>query len=119
MKTNLFKKGTSALLALVMCLSTFIGIGSTTAYAAGEKAEAMLVSFPRDGDSNYSNSWGHGSLTFMNGWSTKSSKYTTVYAVNSYSGNICYCIEPGTPLKTGDNLVSKDETYRDNYQERR
>lgn len=115
MKTNLFKKGTSALLALVMCLSTFIGIGSTTAYAAGEKAEAMLVSFPRDGDSNYSNSWGHGSLTFMNGWSTKSSKYTTVYAVNSYSGNICYCIEPGTPLKTGDNLVSKDETYWDNY----
>lgn len=46
MKTNLFKKATSALLALVMCLSTFIGIGSTTAYAAGEKAEAMLVSFP-------------------------------------------------------------------------
>lgn len=43
MKINLFKKATSALLALVMCLSTFIGIGSTTAYAAGEKAEAIAV----------------------------------------------------------------------------
>lgn len=114
-KRNIFKKGTSALLALVMCLSTFIGIGSTTAYAAGEEAEAFLVSFPRDGDSNYSNSWGHDSLTYMNGWSVSTSRFTTVYAMNSYSGNICYCIEPGVPLETGDNLVSRDENYWDNY----
>lgn len=115
MKKNFFKKGTSALLALVMCLSTFIGIGATTAYAAGEEAKAMLVSFPRDGDSNFSGSWGHDSLTYMNGWKASSSRYTTVYAMNSYSGNICYCIEPGVPLDTGDGLVSKDENYWDNY----
>ena len=115
MKKNIFKRGTSALLALVMCLSTFIGIGSTTAYAAGEKAEAKLVSFPRDGDSNYSDSWGHDSLSYMNGWTAGKSRYTTVYAVNSYNGNICYCIEPGVPLKTGDDLVSRDESYWDNY----
>lgn len=115
MKNSIFKKGTSALLALVMCFSTFIGIGSTTAYAAGEKAEAVLISFPRDGDSNYSDSWGHDALSYMNGWKTGASKYTTVYAMNSYDGNICYCIEPGTPLETGDNLVSRDESYWDNY----
>lgn len=115
MKRSIFRKGTSALLALVMCLSAFIGIGSTTAYAAGEKAEAFLVSFPRDGDSNYSGSWGHDSLTYMNGWKASSSRYTTIYAMNSYSGNICYCIEPGVPLETGNGLVSRDENYWDNY----
>lgn len=117
MKKSIFKKGTSALLAFVMCLSTFIGIGSTTAFAAGETAEAMLVSFPRDGDSNYSNSWGHDSLRYMNGWKADTSRYTTVYAVNSYEGNICYCIEPGSPIETGDNLVARDENYWDNYPE--
>lgn len=60
MKKSIFRKGASALLAFVMCLSTFMGIGSTTAFAAGEEVEAFLVSFPRDGDSN---SWGHDSLT--------------------------------------------------------
>lgn len=78
MKKSIFKKGTSALLAVVMCLSTFIGIGSTTAYAAGETAEAMLVSFPRDGDSNYNASWGHDKLQYMNGWSSGTSRYTTI-----------------------------------------
>ena len=115
MKKNIFKRGTSALLALAMCLSTFIGIGSTTAYAAGEKGEVLVISFPRQGDSNYSASWGHDALTYMNGWKTKSSVYTNIYAVNSYDGNICYCIEPGAPIYTGDNLVSKDENYWDNY----
>ena len=115
MKKSIFRKGASALLALVMCLSTFMGIGSTTAFAAGEEAEAFLVSFPRDGDSNYSNSWGHGSLTYRNGWYADSSRYTTVYAMNSYTGNICYCIEPGVPLETGDSLTARDEYFWDNY----
>lgn len=52
MKKNNFKKGMSAVLAFVMCLTTFVGFGSTTAFAAGEKAEAYLVSFPREGDVN-------------------------------------------------------------------
>lgn len=101
MKKSIFRKGASALLAFVMCLSTFLGIGSTTAFAAGEEAEAFLVSFPRNGDSNYSNSWGHGDMTYRNGWSADSSRYTTVYAMNSFNGNICYCIEPGVPQNRG------------------
>lgn len=46
MKKSIFRKGASALLALVMCLSTFMGIGSTTAFAAGEEAEAIPCFVP-------------------------------------------------------------------------
>lgn len=60
MKKNLFKRGMAGLLSLVMCLTTLVGIGTTTAYAAGERAEVYLVSFPRSGDANidYSGTWG-------------------------------------------------------------
>ena len=50
MKKNLFKRGIAGLLSLVMCLTALVGIGTTTAYAAGERAEVYLVSFPRSGD---------------------------------------------------------------------
>lgn len=117
MKKNIFKRGTSLLLSAVMCLSTFAGLGSTTAFAAGsEIGEALLISFPRSGDENMNNNdWGHDSKTFMNGWDQASSKYTTIYAVDSYTGDICYCIEPGIPLATGDKLTKRDENYWDNY----
>lgn len=39
MKTHFFKRGIAGLLSLVMCLSAFIGLGTTTAFAAGEQAE--------------------------------------------------------------------------------
>lgn len=115
MKKNNFKKGMSAVLAFVMCLTTFVGFGSTTAFAAGEKAEAYLVSFPREGDVNYDGQWGHGSLNFMNGWKGLETKRTNAYAINSYTGKVCYCIEPGTPLTPGDDFISRDESYWDNY----
>ena len=117
MKKNIFKRGTSLLLSAVMCLSTFAGLGSTTAFAAGsEIGEALLISFPRSGDENMSsNDWGHDSKTYMNGWEQDSSRYTTIYAVDSYTGDICYCIEPGTPLAAGDKLTKRDENYWDNY----
>ena len=115
MKNVKFKKGMSAVLAIVMCLSTFLSTGSITAFAAGEKAEAYLVSFPREGDVNYDGQWGHGSLNFMNGWKGLETKRTNAYAINSYTGKVCYCIEPGTPLEPGDDFVSRDESYWDNY----
>ena len=52
MKTHFFKRGIAGLLSLVMCLSAFIGLGTTTAFAAGEQAEVYLISFPRSGDAN-------------------------------------------------------------------
>ena len=45
MKTHFFKRGIAGLLSLVMCLSAFIGLGTTTAFAAGEQAEVYLISF--------------------------------------------------------------------------
>ena len=115
MKKNIFKRGASALLAVVMCLTTLVGIGGMTAYAAGTESTAVMIGFPRDGDNNYNGTWGHGYLSFMNGWSASATNYTLVYGVGSYTGNICYCIEPGTPLQTGNNLTSRDENYWDNY----
>ena len=77
MKKNLFKRGMAGLLSLVMCLTALVGIGTTTAYAAGERAEVYLVSFPRSGDANidYSGTWGHPNLQYMNGWHSGESKY--------------------------------------------
>ena len=54
MKTNIFKRSLSMLMALLLCLSAFVSIGTPTAYAANTKAEVFVISFPRDGDANYS-----------------------------------------------------------------
>lgn len=116
MKKNLFRKGISALLAAVMCLSAFIGMGTTTAFAAeADTDEVVMISFPRDGDENYSADWGNDELHYMNGWYANESKKVTVYTVGSWNGNACYCIEPGTPLSIGDTVTKRDETYWDNY----
>ena len=116
MKKSLFKRGMAGLLSLVMCLTALVGLGTTTAFAAGEQAEVYLISFPRSGDANldYGGSWGHPNLQYMNGWYSGNSKYTTIRAMHSYEGNICYCIEPGTAQETGDRYTSKDETFWDN-----
>ena len=115
MTKSKFRKGTSFLLAMVMCLSTFLGIGTTTAFAAGEQADVYMISFPRDGDANYGGEWGHPNLSYMNGWSSGKSSYTTIRAMNSYEGNICYCIEPGVSQNTGDSFTAWDENFWDNY----
>ena len=104
----------SLFLAVLMCVTTFAGFG-TTAHAAEETENVYLVSFPRSGDENYGAEWGHGSHSFMNGWSSGTSRYTTVRAMGSYSGNICYCIEPGVPQETGDRYTKKGENFWDNY----
>lgn len=114
MKKKTFKRGTSLFLALLMCFSTMLGLG-TTAYAAGEQAEVYMIGFPRDGDANYSGEWGHPDLNYMNGWTSGKSNYTNIRAMNSYEGNICYCIEPGVPQDTGDVFTSRDENFWDNY----
>ena len=114
MKTQKIKKCMSLFLAALMCVTTLCGMG-TTAFAAEETDEVYLISYPRDGDANYGGEWGHGSFNFMNGWSSGSSRYTTVRAMGSYDGNICYCIEPGVPQESGDRFTKKGENFWDNY----
>lgn len=110
-----FKKAVSLMLATVMSLTAFMGIGATTAFAAvGEKADVYLVDYPRSGDTNNNGEWGHGNLNYMNGWKGLSTKYTGLRAMGSYSGNIAYCIEPGTSQRTGDTLTEKDENFFNN-----
>ena len=53
MKALTCKRGISLMMALVLCLAGILGIGTTTAYAAGEQAEVYQIAFPRDGDANY------------------------------------------------------------------
>lgn len=114
-KTSVFKRGLTAFMAMLLCLSSFIGLGTTTAYAAGEQAEVYMISFPRDGDANINGDWGHPSLQYMNGWTSGRSDKTTIRAMGSYTGVACYCIEPGVTQNTGDVLTKWDENFWDNY----
>ena len=114
MKTQKFKRTLSLFLAMLMCVTTLFGMG-TTAFAAEETDEVYLISYPRDGDANYGGEWGHNSLSFMNGWSTATSRFTTIRAMGSYEGNICYCIEPGVPQQTGNTFTKKGEDFWDEH----
>ena len=106
MKTNIFKRCTSLVLALIICISSFAGLG-TTAFASGVKGKSYMVSFPRENDAkvDYSGSWGHKAQNLMNGWSLHESRYTTFFTMDDYGGKICYCIEPGTPAANGNEFT--------------
>lgn len=117
MKATALKKRLSLLLAFVLCLTGILGFGTTTASAAAQQIEAYLISFPRDGDENldYGGSWGHDALQYMNGWYSGATPYTSVHGIGSFTGQICYCIEPGVPLDNGDVLTAFDESFWENY----
>ena len=70
MKTKFIKRGMSGLMAVLMAVTAFVGLGTTTAFAASETAESYMVSYPRDGDANQvygEDGWGHTAKTYMNG----------------------------------------------------
>lgn len=109
-------KTLSLLLALAVIFSNFLSLGAVTAYAAvGEKADIYMVEFPRGNDANRSG-WGHEDLQYMNGWHTGGASNTmALRAIGSYTGKICYCIEPGTGQHTGDTFTQKDENFWNNF----
>lgn len=109
-------KTLSLLLALTVIFSNFFSLGAVTAYAAvGEKADIYMVEFPRGNDANRSG-WGHEALQYMNGWHTGGASNTmALRAIGSYTGKICYCIEPGTGQHTGDTFTQKDENFWNNF----
>lgn len=115
MKTKIFKRSVSALMALVLCLTALVSTGAATAYAAAEKAKVYIVSFPRSGDEKKSGNWGHNNLQYMNGWTSGANDFTVTRALNTYEGQVCYCIEPGVSQHTGDSYTNLGENFWDNY----
>ena len=112
MKKDIFKRILSVIMAVILCTGMF---GGFSVFAAGEQVENYQLAFPRRGDVNYSDKWGHGKLKHMNGWFSDEAKYNTVFTIGSYSGPACYCIEPGTPIENKYKLTSRDESYWDNF----
>ena len=121
MKKNIFRRGMSGLLAVLMTFTALMSIGTTTAFAAstaGETAESYSVGFPRDGDANldYSGTWGHDELHYMNGWTSGEATWmTTLHTIGSFDGQACYCIEPGVPRLLGKTYSRHGEDYWKNY----
>ena len=113
---KLYRRSISGLLALLICFTAILGSGMT-AYAAaftGETADSYSVAFPRDGDANldYSGTWGHDELHYMNGWTSGEATWiTTLHPIGSFDGPACYCIEPGVPR----NLYRSYESYGEDY----
>ena len=115
---KILKRGMSGLLAVLMAFTVLAGFGTTTAFAASETAESYMISFPRDGDAAqiYSeDAWGHSAKSYMNGWATGSSNYTTLHCMDSFDGKVCYCIEPGLSRNVGDTYHGFGEDFWDNY----
>ena len=85
------KRAVSFVMATVLSLTAFMGVGANTAFAAaGEKTNVYMVDFPRDGDANCDGVWGYNNLTLKNGWHTGSATHTNLKAIGSFSGNVGY-----------------------------
>ena len=109
-----FKRAVSLVVAAVLSLGVFANIGTTAYAASGTKSDVYIMELPRSGDTNNNGKWGHGELKFMNGWYSHAISTDSLRAMGSYSGNIAYCIEPGTGQHTGDTLTEKNEDYFNN-----
>ena len=117
---KLYRRSISGLLALLICFTAILCSGMT-AYAAastGETADSYSVAFPRDGDANldYSGTWGHDELHYMNGWTSGEATWmTTLHTIGSFDGPACYCIEPGVPRNLYRSYESCGEDYWDTF----
>lgn len=95
---KLYRRSISGLMALMICFTTILG-GGITAFAAsssGEVAKSYSIGFPRSGDANldYSGTWGHDELHYMNGWTSGEATWmTTLHTIGSFDGPACYCMQ--------------------------
>ena len=114
------KRGMSGLLAALLTFTAVFGSGVTALAASpsGATSKSYSVAFPRDGDANqiYSEDvWGHSAKTYMNGWSTSESTTTTVHCMDSFDGQVVYCIESSAPRSMGETFTGFGEDFWDNY----
>ena len=92
---KLYRRSISVLLALLICFTAILGSGVTAFAAAstGETADSYSVAFPRDGDANldYSGTWGHDELHYMNGWTSGEATWmTTLHTIGSFDGPLLH-----------------------------
>lgn len=115
---NKFKRRMSGVLAFLMCFMTLFSMGATPVHAATQTSEGYMVSYPRDGDSvadRGTGTWGHTPKSLMNGWNVNAMEVFTAHAQDSYTGKVCYCIEPGVARHVGDTYSGFGESFWDNY----
>lgn len=115
---NKFKRRMSGVLAFLMCFMMLFSMGATPVHAATQTSEGYMVSYPRDGDSGAdrgTGTWGHTPKSLMNGWNVNAMEVFTAHAQDSYTGKVCYCIEPGVARHVGDTYSGFGESFWDNY----
>ena len=61
---------------------------------------------------DYSGTWGHDELHYMNGWTSGEATWmTTLHTIGSFDGPACYCIEPGVPRLLEKTYTRYGEDY--------
>lgn len=106
------KRFAAVILTAVLICTGIVIYGKTR---GEESATVFVPSFPRSSDSRYGEGdWGNDDLDLMHGYSNVGYGFFTVQAIGSWSGHAAYCIEPGTPICTGDGLSSREMGYIEN-----
>ena len=102
------------MMAALIGVTSFIGINTANVNAdVGEKSRVYAVAYPRSGDTN-NGKWGYGQLNLVNGETMHGFEHTILRSMDSYNGNVAYCIEPSTYQEDGDILTEHDENYFNN-----
>ena len=105
---RIIKCGTAFLLALVLCLCLL----PTTVFAASK--QVYIWNFPLSDDTlKSSGNWGHGVLNLRFGYRVSATSYTQFRCLDSWQGEVAYCIEPGAPQKNYDSITDHDDTWWD------
>ena len=110
--TTAKRKPLSLLLTLLMLVSMVVNL-IVPVYAAENVGTIYLVQYPRGGGDT--DAWGHPNLTYMNGWQSGSASGFLTRSMDSYTGQLVYCIEPGVHQNSGDQLSGRGEDFWENY----
>ena len=114
MKSKFLKRTLSILMAVLTVAGTMFG-SATSAFAA-EQLDATDVQYPRPHDSHYGDgTFGRSEQNLMSGWYASSNDRFWAHSLDSYTGQVMYCIEPGVERPTGATFMKSGESFWDNY----
>lgn len=114
MKSKFLKRTLSILMAVLTVAGTMFS-SATPAFAA-EQLDATDVQYPRPHDSHYGDgTFGRSEQNLMSGWYASSNDRFWAHSLDSYTGQVMYCIEPGVERPTGATFTKSGESFWDNY----